>query len=143
MVRPGDGASVNEAVLETLAELQPWMPWPIRLPASSNPKSMPAGLTASLLSARHFPLRLVEKTSGLYVGAAGLHVRGWQVPRFEIGYWCRKRFQGQGFITEAVAAILQFGFQILKARRIEIRCDSRNLRSSASPSGSACDAKRN
>jgi ribosomal-protein-serine acetyltransferase len=25
--QPGDGAAVNAAVCETLAELRPWMPW--------------------------------------------------------------------------------------------------------------------
>jgi RimJ/RimL family protein N-acetyltransferase len=129
VVRPGDGASVNEAALETLAELQAWMPWSDPAPSVEQSEEYARRAYSQFVVRENFPLRLVEKTSGLYVGAVGLHVRGWQVPKFEIGYWCRKRFQGQGLISEAVTAALQLGFQLLGARRIEIRCDARNERS--------------
>jgi RimJ/RimL family protein N-acetyltransferase len=45
----------------------------------------------------------------------------------------RTRFQGQGFITEAVAGITDFAIQQLGAKRLEIRCDSENERSAAVP----------
>jgi RimJ/RimL family protein N-acetyltransferase len=51
----------------------------------------------------------------------------WEVPKFEIGYWCRTRFTGHGYTTEAVRGITAFAFEALGARRVEIRCDSRNL----------------
>jgi RimJ/RimL family protein N-acetyltransferase len=51
------------------------------------------------------------------------------VPRFEIGYWCRTRFAGQGYITEAVRGITGFALDHLGAKRVEIRCDSLNRRS--------------
>jgi RimJ/RimL family protein N-acetyltransferase len=51
------------------------------------------------------------------------------VPKFEIGYWCRKGFTGRGYITEAVRGLTVFAFEILKANRVEIRCDQRNVRS--------------
>ncbi|MGI9049716.1 MAG: GNAT family N-acetyltransferase, partial [Rubrobacteraceae bacterium] len=44
-------------------------------------------------------------------------------PKFEIGYWRRSRFAGQGYITEAVRGIAAFAFDT------EIRCDLRNHRS--------------
>jgi RimJ/RimL family protein N-acetyltransferase len=50
-------------------------------------------------------------------------------PRFEIGYWCRTRYAGQGYITEAVRGITGFALDHLDARRVEIRCDSLNRRS--------------
>jgi RimJ/RimL family protein N-acetyltransferase len=48
------------------------------------------------------------------------------VPKFEIGYWCRTGFTGRGYITEAVLGIGAFAFETLGAKRVEIRCDSRN-----------------
>jgi RimJ/RimL family protein N-acetyltransferase len=62
---------------------------------------------------------------------SGLHVRDWSIPMFEIGYWRRKRFEGQGYITEAVKGITRFGFEVMKAERIIIRCDEQNVRSAA------------
>ena len=53
----------------------------------------------------------------------------WNVPRFEIGYWVRRRFEGQGYVTEAADAIARFAFGALGARRVEIRMDDRNERS--------------
>jgi len=72
---------------------------------------------------------LIHKQSGLFVGSSGLHPRDWTVPKFEVGYWCRKRFERQGYITEAVAGILRFGFETMGAKRIEVCCDSINQRS--------------
>ena len=53
----------------------------------------------------------------------------WSVPKFEIGYWVRTRFVGEGYATEAVGGIGAFAFEHLGARRIEIRCDPHNRRS--------------
>jgi hypothetical protein len=43
----------------------------------------------------------------------------------------RRRFSGQGYITEAMRGITHFAFETLGARRMEIRCDARNVRSIA------------
>jgi RimJ/RimL family protein N-acetyltransferase len=63
------------------------------------------------------------------VGGSGLHRIDWSVPRFEIGYWVRTPFAGQGYISEAVRGITTFAFDTLGARRVEIHCDDRNTRS--------------
>ena len=72
---------------------------------------------------------LFRKSDGLYVGGSGLHRIDWSVPAFEIGYWVRKSLEGQGYISEAVAGITDFGFEVIGGERIEIRCDTRNQRS--------------
>ena len=76
-------------------------------------------------------MALFRKSDGYYVGNSGLHRIDWEVPRFEIGYWVRTSLQGNGYITEAVNGITKFAFELLKAERMEIRCDSRNARSAA------------
>ena len=55
----------------------------------------------------------------------------WSVPRFEIGYWIRPEAAGQGHVSEAVGLLAALAFDRLAARRVEIRCDSRNLKSRA------------
>ena len=74
-------------------------------------------------------LLLFLKETGTLVGSSGLHRMDWTVPKFEIGYWCRSRFTGKGYMTEAVRGISAFAFEALDARRVEIRCDSQNHRS--------------
>jgi RimJ/RimL family protein N-acetyltransferase len=72
---------------------------------------------------------LFLKETSTLVGAIGLHRMNWNVPKFEIGYWLRSSFTGQGYMTEAVAAITSFAFKMLDAKRVEIRADDRNERS--------------
>ncbi|HEX4123958.1 MAG TPA: GNAT family N-acetyltransferase [Tepidisphaeraceae bacterium] len=125
----GDGAQVNAAVLETFDDLHAWMPWAAERPTVEQTEEYCRKSYSQFIAREDITLRLIHKQSGLFLGSSGLHPRGWDVRAFEIGYWCRKRFEGQGYITEAVRGILQFGFERLNARRIEVRCDSRNLRS--------------
>ena len=53
----------------------------------------------------------------------------WAQRRFEVGYWCRRSMQGQGYITEAVQAIAAFAENTLAARRVECFTDERNVAS--------------
>ena len=127
--RPGDGPELNAAVLETFDDLHPWMPWARERPSVEQSEEYSRRSYAQFITREDITLRLIHKESGLILGCSGVHPRDWNVPRFEIGYWCRKRFQGQGYTTEAVRGILRFGFENLGAKRIEVHCDSLNLRS--------------
>ena len=66
---------------------------------------------------------------GEFIGCSGLHRMDWTARTFEIGYWLRTARHGQGYMTEAVHAITGFAFDVLRARRVEIRADARNVRS--------------
>ena len=65
------------------------------------------------------------KGTDTIVVSSGLSPR-WKVPSFEIGYWCRKSYQGQGYVTETVNALTDFAFTHLNAKRVFIRCDVDN-----------------
>jgi len=126
---PGDGAAVNAGILESLPELRPWMEW------AQDPQPVEE-TEANLLEARSAFLRgtklrflMIERCSGEFAGVTGLHTIDWSVPRLEIGYWCCTSFTGRGLVTEAVRAISYFAFEHLGAERLEIRCDSQNVRS--------------
>ena len=60
----------------------------------------------------------------------------WTVPRFEIGYWVRKSFAGQGYVTEAVRH-RRLAVRELRAKRVQLHIDVRNDRVAAWPSGPA------
>jgi RimJ/RimL family protein N-acetyltransferase len=65
---------------------------------------------------------------GQLVGAIGLHVNQ-DFDRAEVGYWLGLPFWGRGYATEAVAAILRYGFEELKLNRIYAGYFSRNAAS--------------
>ncbi|AIQ56267.1 GNAT family N-acetyltransferase [Paenibacillus borealis] len=125
----GDGAAVNEAVRESTAELSPWMPWAQHIPSVEESEASIRKSRLQFLDRSDIRLLLVHKETGQLVGSSGLHRIDWQVRKFEIGYWVRTSCAGQGYITEAVAAITDFAVQELQANRLEIRCDSRNTQS--------------
>ena len=126
---PGDGPEVHAAVNESLDELLPWMDWPRQHGTVEDSEEKVRRDRVRFLERTDLLLLLFLKGTNTLVGGSGLHRMDWSVPRFEIGYWCRTRFVGNGYITEAVRAITDFAFEHLGARRVEIRCDSVNERS--------------
>lgn len=125
----GDGAAVNEAIVESLEELRPWMPWAQKAPTLEDSELSVRRARLQFLERKDLRLHLVHKVTGQLIGSSGLHRIDWETRKFEIGYWVRTTCEKQGYVTEAVHAITSFAIQELQAIRIEIRCDSRNSRS--------------
>lgn len=127
--RWGDGAVLNAAILESLDELRPWMPWAQAAPTLEESEENVRKARLSFLQRRDLRLPFFRKDNGAFVGSSGLHRIDWNAGKFEVGYWVRTSQSGRGFVTEAVAAITELAIHQLAANRVEIRCDARNLRS--------------
>ena len=128
-----DGKELHKAICETFDDLNTWMPWAKELPDESKIKIIVKSKQSAFLERKDLVFLLFLKGTKILVGSSGLHPKDWRVPKFEIGYWCRKKFQNQGYITESTMAITAFGFHQLNAERIEIHCDSKNVRSQKIP----------
>ena len=124
---PGDGPEEYAAVRESIGELTPWMAWPKEHRTVDDSEASVRRARVAFLARTELRLHLYLKGTDTLVGIAGLQNMDWDVPKFEIGYWCRTSFTGNGYITEAVRAITSLAFETLGARRVEIRCDARNL----------------
>lgn len=125
----GDGFRLNEAVIESIKELKPWMPWAKTIPTVEESEVVIRRARLKYLERTDLMMLLISKDTGQLIGSSGLHRIDWQSRKFEIGYWVRTAYSGKGYVSEAVEAITNFAVQELKANRIEIRCDSRNIRS--------------
>jgi ribosomal-protein-alanine N-acetyltransferase len=55
--------------------------------------------------------------------------RSWTLNRAELAYWIGVPYQGQGFATEAAAAITEFGFNALQLHKIRVYHAADNLAS--------------
>ncbi|RMG99954.1 MAG: N-acetyltransferase [Chloroflexi bacterium] len=128
---PGDGAVVRTAVLESLNELRAWMPWAVNIPDETGYEAIIREKYLDYLARRDLMMLLWLKGTDTLIGGSGLHKIDWRVPKFEIGYWVRTAYTGNGYITEAVKGITKLAFDVLGAKRVEIRCDSLNERSAA------------
>lgn len=131
--RAGDGAEMNAAVQETFDNLKLWMPWAKQMPTLEESETYVRRAQCEFLAREDLVMLLFLKGTNTLVGGSGLHRIDWDIPKFEIGYWCRKRFQGQGYISESTEAIARFAFETLGAKRVEIRCDSKNVKSRRVP----------
>lgn len=128
---PGDGLLIRQAVVESQEALVPWMPWAVDIMSEVDYEARARDGQLKFLAREDLWMMMLLKGTDTIVGGTGLHRMDWTVPRFEIGYWVRTAYEGQGYVTEAVLGLTEFAFEILGARRVEIRCDVKNVRSAA------------
>lgn len=63
---------------------------------------------------------------GAIIGGCAYHDISIMNLRGEVGYALARKYWGQGLMTEAVRAMIDFGFATLQLNRIEARCDVEN-----------------
>ncbi|WML48811.1 GNAT family N-acetyltransferase [Neobacillus sp. PS3-34] len=131
MPKPGDGKAVYEAIHASLEELKPFMPFAHKEQTEQDVEANIREAHAKFLTREDLRLLVFLKETGELVASSGLHRIEWEVPKMEIGYWIDSRYSGNGYITEAVDAITEFAFNLLDARRVEILCDAKNIKSRA------------
>jgi RimJ/RimL family protein N-acetyltransferase len=68
---------------------------------------------------------VVAKESGELIGAIMLNLNE-QHRRATLGYWCALSHWGRGYTTEAVRAVIGYGFEYLAVNRIYAECHGDN-----------------
>ena len=111
------------------AEVCRYQPWGPNTPDESR-AFVEAAVTSSVASPRaRYALALTLATTGRLIGVGELNVRSVSFRTGEIGYIVHPDLWGQGYATEAAAALLRFGFDELGLHRIYATCDPRNVAS--------------
>lgn len=64
-----------------------------------------------------YSFAITLKSDGTYLGTMGLHVND-QHQHAEVGYWIGVPYWGNGYATEALIRLIQFGFKIVGLQRI-------------------------
>jgi ribosomal-protein-alanine N-acetyltransferase len=77
-------------------------------------------------------LKWAIEHQGKAIGSIGFHEITWQVRAFrldraELGYWLAPSHQRQGFMTEAVQAVVRFGFETIGLHKIAVTCFAENV----------------
>ena len=131
----GDGDRVCAAVTESLPELRQFLaslPWVASEPTPASSEIWCRNAQANFLARKDMPYLLFDKAAGdtdVMVGVVGLHRPVWGTPKFEVGYWVRTRFAGQGYISEGVQALTEMALAQLHAARVELITDEDNAAS--------------
>ncbi|PCL95024.1 GNAT family N-acetyltransferase [Paenibacillus lautus] len=131
---PGDGRVVYESIFSSINELKEW--FSLFAQNEHSEQSIEAILReehAKFIKREYLRLLIFDKETEQFIGLSGLYRPDWEIRKFEIGYWIDTRMSGKGYMTEAVQGITNFAFTELKARRVEIRCDTLNYKSKAIP----------
>lgn len=131
--RRGDGRELWDAIDGSRDHLAPWMPWvdDTRNSDDSEEYAIRAGARWDLRE--DLAVGIFERQTGRVLGGSGLHRIDWRIRRFEVGYWLRQDAEGHGYVRETVQLLTHLAFDVLDARRVEIRMDVANQRSRRVP----------
>ncbi len=86
-------------------------------------------LAADWAAHKCFFIGIFEKASNQWVGQVYIGPTNWDLPEFTIGYAADANYEGKGFITEAIRAVLRMLFIDMRAHRIQSDCHENNIRS--------------
>ena len=124
-----DAAALCEAVMESLPELRPWMPWARAEPTVEETAENIGKAVDEFAAQTAFRVHVYDRATGGIVGSSGYPRVNLDVPSLEIGYWIRTSRTGRGLCGEVVRALTGYAIEHVGAQRVEIRCDDRNQRS--------------
>lgn len=130
---PEDAPLLSAAIEANLEHLRPWMPW-----TQHEPQSLDKRVALLRTFRGEFDLGqdqnygIFDRDESCVIGGTGLHPRH-ETDAREIGYWIAHDREGQGIVTEVVAALTRVAFDIDRRVRVEIRCTPENVRSAAIP----------
>jgi RimJ/RimL family protein N-acetyltransferase len=126
---PADAPQLQEAIASSLEHLRPWMPWAWDEPTPLREKvAILQSFHDAFREGRDYVYGIFSADELEVVGGTGLHTRVGD-GAFEIGYWIRSSRTGQGFATEAVAALTAVALTVCGADRVEIHVDPANTAS--------------
>ncbi len=132
-LQAGDGNVVHQAIKDSINELKQWLLLFQSIPTVEETEIILRNAHIDFLKRESFRYLIYLKGTNDFIGTASLHGINWKISKCEIGYWINTQFSGNGYMTEVVSELTNLGFQLLKFRRIEIRCESNNTKSRAIP----------
>ena len=129
VARPGDGAVFNQAIVESLDRLQPWLAWVTPVPSVADSEHTCRRAYARFLLNEDLMAFFFLKGTRQLVGGSGLHNANWDLRQFEVGYWGHSAFGGQGLVKEGVQALVRYALTKLCASRVFLTTDELNIAS--------------
>jgi ribosomal-protein-serine acetyltransferase len=124
-----DAAEVTKAVHESHPQLSKWMPWAQKKQTLQQIKANLRLAIKLIKKGTEIRLLAFSRENGDLVVSSGMHDVDWKIPKISTGYWVRTKYQGKGYVTETVNAIVKYAKANIKPKRIEITAAGRNIKS--------------
>ncbi|MBP9777983.1 MAG: GNAT family N-acetyltransferase [Rickettsiaceae bacterium] len=127
----GDAKPLNQAINNSLPELQRWQPWALEPGLETTEKFINDSIEQwNSLEQNTFSLTVIHKEDNKTICASGYNQNSdVLIPFYEIGYWLETAYTGQGFATELTNALTRYAFLELKAVRVQIKVQAENTKS--------------
>lgn len=122
--QPSHASGLWEVIESSLPELLPWMSWA----ADSSPANVERFIQEAQRGRQ-------EKSGWAFtilhddcpVGVVGLNSHKPLLAMAELGYWIGTSVAGRGLTTEAASAVVDWGFDVMRLHRIELRASPDNM----------------
>lgn len=128
-----DSSIVNQAIKDSMNQLKTWLPFAQTTPTVEETEINLREAYIKFLKRDGFRYLIFNNSSKDFIGVVSFEDVNWDVPKCQIGYWINTKHSGNGYMLEAVKSVTEIGFNLMKFRRIEIRCESTNLKSRSIP----------
>jgi RimJ/RimL family protein N-acetyltransferase len=128
-LEPADRDAMYAAVIESVAEISPWLPWCHPAYAPSETASFIETTIQWWAQRSQFVFGIVDAANGAFVGSTGVNQINQQHRYANIGYWVRTSRTGQGYASRALRLGAHFAFETLNLQRVEIAVQPENFAS--------------
>jgi RimJ/RimL family protein N-acetyltransferase len=130
-----DGEVIARATDETWEDLAQWMRWAVdrkKLTDPLNCKIYAERCRRSFQEKKDFTFGgfLKETNDFVLISRLAPIVAASGIYEF-CGYWCRKKYQNQGFMKEAINAVARYAFDVFQAKSLKITHATGNFKTRA------------
>lgn len=119
-------------VEEDRARLREFLPWVDFTKTVQDEVNFINMMSDKWTKFENFGYSIFRNSDNTFMGIIDIHSIKWGAGCGEIGYWILGKFEGQGYMAEAVRVLEQAAFN-LGFHRMEIRCSSLNEKSARIP----------
>lgn len=135
MPKAGFGEKLHAAISDGYEDYIKWLNWPTTLPNVEAIEEECRRHMAEFILRDFIRYLIIDKTNNDVIGRCAFpsFQANWLIPQFGISYFISRSKRGKNYAAEAVHAMTKLAFERLKARKIEIYCDSENIASAKIP----------
>jgi ribosomal-protein-serine acetyltransferase len=135
MPKAGFGEKLYSAIIDDYHDYIKWLDWPKEIPTPELVEEDCRRHMAEFILRDFIRYLIIDKATDNIIGRCAFpsFQLNWKIPQFGISYFISKNQRSKGYATEATHAMAILAFKILKAKKVEIYCDTENIASNKIP----------
>jgi len=126
---PADAAALFAAIDRERSRLGLWLPWVASTMRQDHSLEFIKLSHQQIQDQQALPLGMFY--DGELVGGVGMHEWSHETKLAQVGYWISKGYEGRGFVSASISALLTYLFKEVGLNKAEIRFAVANARSAS------------